>query len=172
MFKDIPTGVRVAKMFVKRNIDSYVKISGQTTQLQYQGQQHTCRHFNEPAHNGISCVNNKKLMVQKTYADAVKQPKQTKKQTDKPTSPNPNLPQNPTDITPTGPDPTVPKNPMPAQKQIFIFKKISRTDKKSKEGKTDGNDTDTSTTSNRSLRSQNKKHKGDDSQARDEEMDS
>lgn len=173
MFKAIPTGVRVAKMFVKRNIDSYVTIHGQTTQLQYHGQQHTCRHCNESAHNGISCVNNKKLMVQKTYADAAKQPKQVPKAT--PIPPNPTPITNPTDPTPAGPSTTNLKSPMLPPKKVFAFKKLPNLSKKTREGpgsKTDGNETDTSSTSNRSLRSQStKKHKGDGSFIWDEEMD-
>lgn len=60
-------------MSVEKNIASYIKISGETTNVAYHGQQQTCRHCAEIAHNGISCVQNKKLMLQKTYADAAKQ---------------------------------------------------------------------------------------------------
>lgn len=57
-------------MKVKQNIPSYVVIDGELTALSYYGQKQTCKHCQDYAHNGISCVENKKLLVQKTYADA------------------------------------------------------------------------------------------------------
>ena len=77
-FGGIPTGVREVKMMIKENIPSYVVIDGETTALSYYGQQQTCRHCNEFVHSGISCVQNKKLLVQKldsdqSYANIVKQ---------------------------------------------------------------------------------------------------
>lgn len=159
LFKAIPTGVRVVKMFVERNIDSFVTIGGLLTQVQYHGQQHTCRHCNEPAHNGISCVNNKKLMVQKTYADAAKQPKQPKqtKQTAKQTTPSTETSQ----TTIPEAQPSHSKHPMLPPKGLF-FTKLPLPPRKPQgnKGKTDGNDTDTSSTSSISTRSKSKKHKG------------
>lgn len=77
-FGGIPTGVRLVKMMVKENIPSFVTIDGETTAITYYGQQQTCRHCSEYVHNGISCVQNKKLLVQKldsdqSYAKVVKQ---------------------------------------------------------------------------------------------------
>lgn len=179
LFKAIPTGVRVVKMFVERNIDSYVTIGGLVTQVQYHGQQHTCRHCNEFAHNGISCVSNKKLMVQKTYADAAKQPKQVPKQTAKPAAKQNSKPAAlpltkpllPTDTAQTA-GPSIPiqlKNQIPPP---IKFTKLPILPQKTKDNgnKTDGNDTDTSSTSGRSLRSKSKKHKGDDGVSGDAEM--
>ena len=73
MFNGYPTGVRVVRMIVKKNIPSTVIIDGEATCVQYYGQQHTCRHCNEAIHNGISCIQNKKLLVQKFDADHSKQ---------------------------------------------------------------------------------------------------
>lgn len=92
-FGGISTGVRVVRMTVMKNISSYVKIGGETTNVAYYGQQQTCRHCSEWSHNGISCVQNKKLMLQKTYADAAKQPQkqQAKQQAKQQTKPPPKL---------------------------------------------------------------------------------
>ena len=76
------TGVRIAKMVVKENIASWVTISGELTHLSYYGQRQTCKHCLDFLHIGVGCVQNKKLLVQKTFADAVKQPA-------KPLGPNP-----------------------------------------------------------------------------------
>lgn len=169
-FRAIPTGVRVVKMFVERNIDSYVSIGGLVTQLQYHSQQHTCRHCNEFAHNGISCVNNKKLMVQKTYADAAKQPKQVTKPTPKST---PRLPTGSQLNQGAGPSqPRLNDDLMLPPKDRLVFTKLTPRPQKSKGkgSKTDGNDTDTSSTSTRSLRSKSKKHKRDGAVSVDEGM--
>ena len=72
-FPGISTGVRVAKMLVKRNIESWVTIDGEMTQVSYYGQRQTCRHCREYIHIGATCVHNKKLLVQKSYVDAAKQ---------------------------------------------------------------------------------------------------
>lgn len=72
-YDGFPSGIWVAKMKVKQNIPSYVVIDGELTALSYYGQKQTCKHCQDYAHNGISCVENKKLLVQKTYADAAKQ---------------------------------------------------------------------------------------------------
>lgn len=82
MFGNIGTGVRVARMVVKRNIPSDVIIDGEPTAVAYTGQQQTCRHCNEFIHIGITCIQNKKLLLQKlaadqtnsSYANIVKQP--------------------------------------------------------------------------------------------------
>ena len=84
-FGGIPSGVREVKMMVKGNIPSYVTIDGEITALSYYGQQQTCRHCSEFVHNGISCVQNKKLLVQKfntdqSYAKVVKQQNNQKPQ--------------------------------------------------------------------------------------------
>lgn len=77
-FHGLPSGVRIVRMIVKKNIASYVNIDGETTMVSFFGQQHICRHCNELAHNGISCVQNKKLLLQKlaasntSYADVRK----------------------------------------------------------------------------------------------------
>lgn len=68
------TGIRIAKMVVKQNIPSWVTINGELTQLSFFGQRQTCRHCYDFLHVGVGCVQNKKLLVQKTYADAAKQP--------------------------------------------------------------------------------------------------
>lgn len=73
-FAGLPTGARIARMMVKRNIKSYVTIDGQTTNVTYFGQLQTCKYCSEFVHNGISCVQNKKLLVQKTYANVAKEP--------------------------------------------------------------------------------------------------
>lgn len=72
-FAGLPNGVRIVRMMVKRNIASYVTIDGQTTNVLYFGQLQTCRYCSEFVHNGISCVQNKKLLVQKTYANVAKE---------------------------------------------------------------------------------------------------
>lgn len=85
-FGGIPTGVREVKMMIKENIPSFVTIDGEITALSYYGQQQTCRHCTEFVHSGISCVQNKKLLIQKldseqSYAKVVKQmtvPKQNR----------------------------------------------------------------------------------------------
>lgn len=84
LFAGLPTGVRVARMVVKRNIASYVTIDSETTHLAYYGQQQTCKYCSEFAHNGVSCVQNKKLLVQKlaastaSYADVAKTQQSTR----------------------------------------------------------------------------------------------
>lgn len=80
LFAGLPTGVRVVRMIVRKNIPSYVTIDSETTLVSYYGQQQSCRHCGESVHNGVSCVQNKKLLVQKlatsgtSYADAAKNP--------------------------------------------------------------------------------------------------
>lgn len=78
LFSGLPTGVRIARMTVKINIPSYVTIDGERTYLAYYGQQQTCKYCSEFVHNGVSCIQNKKLLVQKlaansaSYADVMK----------------------------------------------------------------------------------------------------
>lgn len=69
LFMGVSSGVRVARMIVKRNIPSFVTIDGETTCLSFNGQITTCRHCSESTHNGISCIQNKKLLIQKLAAD-------------------------------------------------------------------------------------------------------
>lgn len=71
-FPGISTGVRIVKMIVKRNIESWVTIDGEMTAVAYFGQRNTCRHCRDYVHVGVTCVQNKKLLVQKSYADAAK----------------------------------------------------------------------------------------------------
>lgn len=68
-FSGVSTGVWVARMLVKRNIPSYVVIDGETTYLSYYGQLQTCKHCGDYVHNGASCIQNKKLQIQKMSAD-------------------------------------------------------------------------------------------------------
>lgn len=72
-FPGICTGVRIVKMIVKHNIESWVTIDGELTAVGYFGQRNTCRHCRDYVHVGLTCVQNKKLLVQKSYADAAKQ---------------------------------------------------------------------------------------------------
>lgn len=74
-FGGASTGVWIARMLVKRNIPSYVVIDGETTYCSYYGQLQTCKHCGDYVHNGASCIQNKKLQIQKMSAD------QTTKQT-------------------------------------------------------------------------------------------
>lgn len=69
LFGGYPTGVRIAKMVVKHNIPSYITIDGETTHVSYYRQQLTCRHCTEFVHSGISCIQNKKLLIQKLSVD-------------------------------------------------------------------------------------------------------
>lgn len=69
----IPLGIWSARMLVKRNIDSWSTIDGEQAFIVYKGQLQTCRHCKEQAHTGISCVQNKKLLYQKSYANVTKQ---------------------------------------------------------------------------------------------------
>ncbi|KAL9700799.1 hypothetical protein quinque_004240 [Culex quinquefasciatus] len=70
----VSTGIRIVRMMVQKNIDSFVTIDGEKTAVSYYGQRQTCKHCLETVHNGITCVQNKQLQVQKSYADAAKQP--------------------------------------------------------------------------------------------------
>lgn len=68
-FGTISTGVRVVRMVVKKNIPTIVTLDTETTCVSYVGQLQTCRHCNEQVHNGITCIQNKKLLLQKLHAD-------------------------------------------------------------------------------------------------------
>lgn len=68
-FSGVATGLWVVRMMVKVNIPSYVTIDGEVTYVQYFGQHQTCRHCEDFVHNGASCVQNKKLLLQKLSAD-------------------------------------------------------------------------------------------------------
>lgn len=72
-FGGIPLGIWSARMVVHQNIDSWVSIDGQQAYILYKGQQLSCKHCKEQTHTGISCVQNKKLLVQKSYANVTKQ---------------------------------------------------------------------------------------------------
>lgn len=63
--KGIPSGVRVAKMTLRRHIKSFVTIQGEQTLVTYRNQPQTCKHCTNPSHPGSSCVENKKLLGQK-----------------------------------------------------------------------------------------------------------
>lgn len=68
-FAGVKTGVRIARMVVKKNIPSLVTIRGEDSAVGYKGQRQTCLHCQEFVHVGIPCVQNKKLLVQKLSAD-------------------------------------------------------------------------------------------------------
>ena len=84
LFGGVKTGVRIARMVVKKNIPSLVTIGGEDTAVSYKGQRQTCLHCQEFVHVGIPCVQNKKLLAQKltadqSYANVAKQPALLKK---------------------------------------------------------------------------------------------
>lgn len=64
-FPGFPSGIRQVRMVLREPIKSYVTIDGDTTYVTYPKQRQTCRHCGEFMHTGISCVQNKKLLVQK-----------------------------------------------------------------------------------------------------------
>ena len=64
-FGGIPFGLWSARMIVQRNIDSWVTIDGEQAFVVYKGQLQSCRHCKEQSHSSISCVQNKKLLIQK-----------------------------------------------------------------------------------------------------------
>lgn len=69
----VPSGIRTVRMIVKKNIPSTVIIDTETTCVAYSGQCQSCRHCNELIHNGITCIQNRKLLLQKLGADQTKQ---------------------------------------------------------------------------------------------------
>lgn len=96
-FAGVKTGVRIARMVVKKNIPSLVTIQGEDTGVGYKGQRQTCLHCQEYVHVGIPCVQNKKLLVQKlvaeqSYANVAKQPAKPNNPPSKPAAPNTRTP--------------------------------------------------------------------------------
>lgn len=182
----VSTGIRVVRMMVQKNIDSFVTIDGEITAVSYYGQRQTCKHCLDTVHNGITCVQNKQLQVQKSYADAAKQSGPTKpakaaktaktKAKSSGKSPLVIKPVGPTPINPDlgntktttitkstiqpGDGGMLPPQPPGPSKQTFgAGGKVT-------EKRTDGHETDDSTTSNSSRRSQrnlNKKQRYNDS---------
>lgn len=184
LFAGLPSGIRVVRMVVKKNIASYVTIDSEMTNLVYYGQQHTCRYCSEYVHNGVSCVQNKKLLVQKlaansvSYADVTKNPQSgrmkphaAKQLAPKPVATKAND-QQPT--IPTAPEPStsgsmpppasVSNLPAPVNLPLGENEGDSWTRVTRRSGlqkKTDGNETDSSTSSRRSHK-QTKKMRCDD----------
>lgn len=83
-FPGKPTGVWIARMLVRENIPSYVTVDGELTYVSYYGQHQTCRYCEELVHSGASCVQNKKLLIQKLSADRPNQPSYAKVAKQKP----------------------------------------------------------------------------------------
>ncbi|KAL9705293.1 hypothetical protein quinque_008811 [Culex quinquefasciatus] len=63
--RGMSSGIRVAKMILRRHIKSFATILGESTLISYRGQPMTCRHCTLTQHIGMSCVENKKLLGQK-----------------------------------------------------------------------------------------------------------
>lgn len=157
-FGGVKTGVRIARMVVKKNIPSLVTIRGEDTAVGYRGQRQTCIHCQEFVHIGIPCVQNKKLLAQKliadkSYANVAKQPAPTKRAdpnnppqkvlsnssqcsnavtTGTRAPPKPNTMPPPAN-KPSGPPPDIPTAPLPTLTGILNTTRNS-----------DGNDTDSS----------------------------
>lgn len=186
----VSTGIRIVRMMVQKNIDSFVTIDGEKTAVSYYGQRQTCKHCLETVHNGITCVQNKQLQVQKSYADAAKQPG-LKKSAPKPakqkaktkgTGDSPlvfkTVAQTSSNSTPVNTNTTSTVTPnsqpvsqpggsgmQPPQQPLSVTKLGSALGGNTREKRTDGNDTDGSTNSSssrRSLRNINKKKKYND----------
>lgn len=180
-FGAIPTGVRVARMVVKKNIPSTVTIDSETTCVSYNGQQQTCRHCNELIHNGISCIQNKKLLLQKlqadkgSYVNVVKQSTTTKESaeettdkprhtTTKPTAPSasPAAPSSststvqPNEIMPPPPSTSLAVPPLQAESDFPVLWSHHTATKEQTQRHTDGHDTDNSNTSTNSRRLRNR----------------
>lgn len=62
----LPNGFRYVRMIIKKQIPSYIHINGETTLATYRGQQPTCRKCDNAVHHGMTCVQNRKLTIQKT----------------------------------------------------------------------------------------------------------
>lgn len=175
-FGGIRTGVRIARMVVKKNIPSLVSILGEETAVGYKGQRQTCIHCQEFVHVGIPCVQNKKLLVQKlaadqSYASVTKQPTISKKTAvPNPSRMNVSESKMPADtsrkqttesraaITAAVPEkitmappvaPTAP-NKHPAAQSTIAFPPVSALIGNNAHRKSDGNETDSSQTSNTS----------------------
>lgn len=190
------TGIRIAKMVVKNNIASWVTVNGEFSHCSYFGQRQTCRHCHDFIHIGVGCVQNKKLFVQKTYADAAKQPAKPQQAKPKSNPPTPQLPKEDGKKKPAGGLPKEPKDPNPTETRTANpdkpstsknadenqsmpppptpsgpGKQQSPTDEKN-ENKTDGdgNETDSSTSSRRSQRNKSKRQKYNEQDGEDEEL--
>lgn len=179
-FGGIKTGVRVARMVVKKNIPSLVTIQGEDTAVAYKGQRQTCLHCQEFVHVGIPCVQNKKLLVQKlaadqSYATVAKQPALPPKPV-KPNNPPPKL--QPSQVHPisTANEPVVKAKekrtttaqqkstmPPPAAKSVGAQPVVLLTPLSTPMTSfvttcnTDGNDTDSSQTSTSSINSRHQR---------------
>lgn len=57
------------RMVIKKTIPTTVTIDSETTCVSHIGQLQSCRHCNELVHNGITCIQNRKLLLQKLQAD-------------------------------------------------------------------------------------------------------
>ncbi|KAL9698870.1 hypothetical protein quinque_002311 [Culex quinquefasciatus] len=68
--RGMPSGIRVAKMVLRRHIKSFVTIQSEQTLISYRGQPQTCKHCTLTQHVGISCVENKKILNQKADLNA------------------------------------------------------------------------------------------------------
>ncbi|KAL9701611.1 hypothetical protein quinque_005052 [Culex quinquefasciatus] len=68
--RGMSSGIRVAKMILRRHIKSFATILGESTLISYRGQPMTCRHCTLTQHIGMSCVENKKLLGQKADLSA------------------------------------------------------------------------------------------------------
>lgn len=64
-FRGVSSGIRIAKMVLRRHIKSFITIKNELTLVTYTGQLATCRHCTLIQHIGMSCVENKKLLGQK-----------------------------------------------------------------------------------------------------------
>lgn len=178
-FGAISTGVRVIRMVVKKNIPSTITIDSETTCVSYSGQLQTCKHCNEFAHNGISCIQNKKLLLQKLHADknsyvsVVKQStgqkagERTTANTHKPTTavgqpsqkPGPSSASHTPNTNPKGRMPPPPPKTAPAiqsESEFPALKPHQQPTCNDHSRRTDGHDTDSSTTSTSSRRLRNR----------------
>ncbi|KAL9706572.1 hypothetical protein quinque_010090 [Culex quinquefasciatus] len=68
-YKGVSSGIRVAKMTLKKDIKSFVTIQQEQTLITYRGQRRTCRHCGRISHPGMTCTDNKKLEGQKNALD-------------------------------------------------------------------------------------------------------
>lgn len=179
-FGSISTGVRVVRMVVKKNIPSIVTIDSEATYVSYSGQLQSCRHCSELVHNGITCIQNKKLLLQKlhaeksSYVSVVKQSTATKENVHKTTTDKPRQTQNPPSSQQSHPTPstsnaksneTMPPPPPPAtlavptmhvESEFPALRPQQPMANDHTHRRTDGHDTDSSTTSNSSRRLRNR----------------
>lgn len=59
-YKGLPSGVRVAKMTLRRHIKSVITINSEKTLVTYKNQPKSCIHSLQPLHSGKSCTENRK----------------------------------------------------------------------------------------------------------------